>query len=32
MGQDPNQQSQYDRGYGGYTQPPRPSDTFDSQQ
>ena len=32
MGQDPNQQSQYGRGYGGYTQPPRPSDTFDSQQ
>ena len=32
MGQDPNQQSQYSRGYGGYTQPPRPSDTFDSQQ
>ena len=32
MGQDPNQQSQYDRGYGGYTQPPRPSDTLDSQQ
>ena len=32
MGQDPNQQSQYGRGYGGYTPPPRPSDTFDSQQ
>jgi len=32
MGQDPNQQGQYGRGYGGYTQPPRPSDTFDSQQ
>ena len=32
MGQDPKQQSQYGRGYGGYTQPPRPSDTFDSQQ
>jgi uncharacterized membrane protein len=32
MGQDPNQQSQYGRGYGGSTQPPRPSDTFDSQQ
>jgi len=32
MGQDPNQQSQYGHGYGGYTQPPRPSDTFDSQQ
>ena len=32
MGQDPNQQSQYGRGYSGYTQPPRPSDTFDSQQ
>jgi len=32
MGHDPNQQSQYGRGYGGYTQPPRPSDTFDSQQ
>ena len=32
MGQDPNQQSQYGRGYGGYTQPPRPSDTLDSQQ
>ena len=32
MGQDPNQQNQYGRGYGGYTQPPRPSDTFDSQQ
>ena len=32
MGQDPNQQSQYGQGYGGYTQPPRPSDTFDSQQ
>jgi len=32
MGQDPNQQSQYGRGYSGSTQPPRPSDTFDSQQ
>jgi uncharacterized membrane protein len=32
MGQDPNQQGQYGRGYGGSTQPPRPSDTFDSQQ
>jgi len=32
MGQDPNQQSQYGRGDGGSTQPPRPSDTFDSQQ
>src|SRR5947208_14825648 len=32
MGQDPNQQSQYGGGYGGYTPPPRPSDAFDSQQ
>jgi uncharacterized membrane protein len=32
MGQDPNQQGQYGRGYGGYTPPPRPSDTFGSQQ
>src|SRR2546421_10757894 len=32
MRQDPNQQSQYGRGYRASTQPPRPSDTFDSQQ
>ena len=28
MAQDPNQQSTYSSGYGGYTQPPRPSDPY----
>lgn len=28
MAQDPNQQSQYGAGYGGYTPPPRPSDPY----
>src|SRR5436309_8068002 len=28
MAQDPNQQSTYSSGYGGYTPPPRPSDPY----
>src|SRR5579859_2315984 len=32
MAQEPDQQSQYSTGYGGYTPPPRPSDTYGAQQ